>query len=178
MADNSTTNVFWWLLGHFWGPLAIKEDIFGLFGPFLVFRELKSEQKQPFYASLKSNSTILDPIMSQCGLEMHKLLSKYIWIWLQIGVKWLFLVWFEVSKDPKRPNLSSFIARDPQNFPSSHKKIFLGGINSIYKSVGSISTVLAVPANLAQYESVQRWFIPSGWANLSFSKAEVTATEV
>ena len=96
---------------HFWS-----------FWTFLVFRELKSEQKQPFYASLKSNSTILDPIMSQCGLEMHKLLSKYIWIWLQIGVKWLFLVWFEVSKDPKRPNLSSFIARNPQNFPSSHKK--------------------------------------------------------
>ena len=127
MADNSTTNVFWWLLGLFRGPLAIKEDIFGLFGPFLVFRELKSEQKQPFYASLKSNSTILDPIMSQCGLEMHKLLSKYIWIWLQIGVKWLFLVWFEVSKDPKRPNLSSFIARNPQNFPSSHKKNLFGG---------------------------------------------------
>ena len=62
--------------------------------------------------------------------------------------------------------------------PAVIKKIFLGGINSIYKAVGSIFTVLAVPANLAQYESVQRWFIPSGWANLSFSKAEVTATEV
>ena len=58
------------------------------------------------------------------------------------------------------------------------KKIFSGGINSVYKAVGSISTVLAVPANLAQYESVQRWFIPSGWANLSFSMTEVTATEV
>ena len=39
-------------------------------------------------------------------------------------------------------------------------------------------TVLAVPAKLAQNESVQRWFILSGWANMSFSKTEVTATEV
>ena len=30
-------------------------------------------------------------------------------------------------KDPKRPNMSSIIARDPQNCPSSHKKIFFGG---------------------------------------------------
>ena len=57
-------------------------------------------------------------------------------------------------------------------------KNLVGGINSVYKAVGSISTVLAVPANLAQYESVQRWFIPSGWANMSFSKTKVTATEV
>ena len=36
-------------------------------------------------------------------------------------------------------------------------------------------TVLAVPAKLAQNESVQSWFFLSGWANLSFPKAEVTA---
>ena len=33
----SKTNNFWWLLGHFWGPLGIKENIFGLFRPLLVF---------------------------------------------------------------------------------------------------------------------------------------------
>jgi hypothetical protein len=41
-----------------------------------------------------------------------------------------------VSKDPKRPNISPFIARDPQNCPSSHKKSFCG-INRVYKAVGS-----------------------------------------
>ena len=74
--------------------------------------------------------------------------------------------------------MSSFIARDPQNCPSSHKKNLFGGINRVYKAVGSIIDVLAVPAKLAQNESVQRWFILSGWVNLSFPKAEMTATEV
>ena len=40
-------------------------------------------------------------------------------------------------KTPKSQNMSSFIARDPQNWPNSHKNFF-GGINSVYKAVGSI----------------------------------------
>ena len=48
----SKTNDFWWLLGLFWGPLAINEDLLGLLDIFLVFRE-------PFYANLKSNLNIL-----------------------------------------------------------------------------------------------------------------------
>ena len=57
---------------------------------------------------------------------------------LQTDVEWLFLTWFKVSKDLKRPDMSSFIARGPQNCLSSHeKKSFLGGINSVYKAVGS-----------------------------------------
>ena len=58
---------------------------------------------------------------------------------LQTGVEWLFIAQFELSKDLKRPDMSSFIARGPQNCPSSHeKKLLLGGINSVYKAVGSI----------------------------------------
>jgi hypothetical protein len=56
---------------------------------------------------------------------------------LQTAVKCLFLAGFEVSKDSKRPNMSFFIARDPQNCPSSDKKLFWE-INSLYKAVGSI----------------------------------------
>ena len=41
-------------------------------------------------------------------------------------------------KDPKRQNMSFIIARNPQNCPSSQKKIIFGGINSVYKTVGSI----------------------------------------
>ena len=39
-------------------------------------------------------------------------------------------------KTPKSQNMSSYIARDPQNCPSSHKKYFCG-INRVYKAVGS-----------------------------------------
>ena len=39
-------------------------------------------------------------------------------------------------------------------------------------------TVLAVPAKLAQNESVQKRIILSGWANLSFPKTKITPTEV
>ena len=47
---------------------------------------------------------------------------------LQTGVEWLFLAGFKVSKDPKRPDMSSFIARGPQNCLSSHEKnLFWGG---------------------------------------------------
>ena len=108
-----------------------------------------------------------------------KLKNKYIWIRLQIGVKWLFLAQFGLYlKTQKGQTRLPLLPEILKTAPAVIKKIFLGGINSIYKAVGSIFNVLAVPANLAQYESVQRWFIPSGWANLSFSKAEVTATEV
>ena len=52
---------------------------------------------------------------------------------LQTGVQWLFLAQFEVSKDPKRPDMSSFVARGLQNCPSSNKKkifFFLEGGNT------------------------------------------------
>ena len=84
----------------------------------------------------------------------------------------MFLAGFKVSKDPKRPNMSSFIASGPQNCLSSHKEnLFWGDKQSTRLSV-HLLTVLAVPAKLAQNKSVQRWFILAGWANLSFPKAE------
>ena len=68
-----------------------------------------------------------------------------------------------VSKNPKRPTMSSFIARDPQNCPSSHQKK---------------NQLLTVLAKLAQNERVQKRIILSGWANLSFPKTKMTPTEV
>ena len=56
---------------------------------------------------------------------------------LQTAVKCLFLAEFEIPRDSKRPNMSFFIARDPQNCPSSDKKLFWE-INSLYRAVGSI----------------------------------------
>ena len=63
--------------------------------------------------------------------------NKYAWIRLQTGVEWLFLAGFKVSKEPKRPDMSSCIVRDPQNSLISHKKNLLGGINIVYKAVSS-----------------------------------------
>ena len=51
---------------------------------------------------------------------------------LQTGVKWLFMAQFELSKDLKRPEMSSFIARVPQNSLISHEKKSFGGKNSVY----------------------------------------------
>jgi hypothetical protein len=53
---------------------------------------------------------------------------------LQTGVEWLFLAWFKVSKDPKRPDMSSFIVRDPQNCLSSHEKKPGGGTKQCLQS--------------------------------------------
>ena len=54
--------------------------------------------------------------------------NMYTWIRLQTGVEWLFLAGFEVSKDPKRPNMSSFIARGPQKKPQHSSKIICFGV--------------------------------------------------
>ena len=52
---------------------------------------------------------------------------------LQTGVKWLFLTWFKVCKEPKGPDMSSFIVKTASLVI---KKPF-GGNKSVYKAVGS-----------------------------------------
>ena len=91
---------------------------------------------------------------------------------LQTGVEWLFLARFKVSKEPKGPDMSSFIVRGPQNCLSSHKKIFLGGINSVYKAVGSFIDCTSCTCQAStKYKLLT--VVYSGWVGQSeFPKAE------
>ena len=72
-------------------------------------------------------------VQEDCFSSILKKVSR-----LQTGVEWLFIAQFELSKDLKRPDMSSFIARGPQNCPISHKENLFWGINKAYKAVGSI----------------------------------------
>ena len=67
-----------------------------------------------------------------------RLKNKYIWIRLQTGVKWLFLAQFgPYLKTQKAKHVFLYCQRSFKTAPAVIKNLF-GGINRVYKAVGSI----------------------------------------
>ena len=65
---------FSWLLGQFWGPLAIKEDMSGLFRSLDNSNRAKNNHSTPVWSLIQAYLSF-EPIVSRCGLPTHKLLS-------------------------------------------------------------------------------------------------------
>ena len=71
-----------------------KGGLFCLGGPIWVFQRLK-------WLLLRSRGGRHPNLIIVYASEAHTG-NKYVWIRLQIGIKWLFLLGFEFSKDQKR----------------------------------------------------------------------------
>ena len=123
-----------WLLGQFWGSLAIKEDKFGLFGSLDTSNQTKNNHLTPIWSQIQmyfdNSLCISSPHWDMIGSK-----NKYGWIRLQTGVKWLFLLRFEFSKDQKRSkktkNVFLYCQRSSKVPQQSSKNICCGVVSHL-----------------------------------------------
>ena len=102
-----------------------KGGLFCLGGPIWVFQRLK-------WLLLRSRGGRHPNLIIVYASEAHTG-NKYVWIRLQIGIKWLFLLGFEFSKDQKRSRKATnvfFNWQRSSKVPKHSSKIICCGVVS------------------------------------------------